>query len=256
MNIVIIEDEVQAAWGLQNSIQALQPDYKVLTVIDSVETGIEWFNNNEQPDIIFSDIQLGDGLAFEILQQAQVTCPVIFCTAYDEYALRAFQNNGVDYLLKPVKEEFLKKSFDKINILKTPLKKVYDNSMLNKLIKEITESIQSYKSTFLVSYREKMIPINILDIIFFRIIDDTVELSTNTNQHYRLSYSLDYIESIVDPKLFYRANRQYLLAFKAIKEVENYYDRKLMIKLTQSNAEPVIVSKAKAGEFLKWLESH
>lgn len=256
MNIVIIEDEVQTAWDLQNSIQALQPDYKVIAVIDSVETGIEWFNNNQQPDIIFSDIQLGDGLAFEILQQVQLTCPVIFCTAYDEYALRAFQNNGIDYLLKPVKEELLKKSFNKINFLKTLSKNVYDNSLLNKLIKEITENSQAYKSTFLVSYREKMIPVSIGDIIFFRIVNDTVELSTNSNQQYRLSYSLDYIESIVDPKLFYRANRQYLLAYKAIKEVENYFDRKLLIRLAQLNAEPVIVSKAKSSDLLKWLESH
>lgn len=256
MNIVIIEDEMQAAWDLQNSIQALKPDYKVLTILDSVETGIEWFNNNDQPDIIFSDIQLGDGLAFEILQQVRLTCPVIFCTAYDEYALRAFQNNGIDYLLKPIKEELIKQSFDKIHLLKTPSKNVYDNSVLNKLIEEITGSLQSYKSTFLVSYREKIIPISTGDIIFFRIIDDAVELSTNSNQRYRLSYSLDYIESVVDPKFFYRANRQYLLAYKAIKEVENYYERKLLIRLSQSNAEPVIVSKAKSTEFLKWLESH
>ena len=256
MNIVIIEDEVQTAWDLQNSIQALQPDYKVIAVIDSVETGIKWFSNNEQPDLIFSDIQLGDGLAFEILQQFQLTCPVVFCTAYDEYALKAFQNNGVDYLLKPVEEELLKKSFDKINILKTPSKNIYDSSLFSKLIKEITENIQSYKSTFLVSYRDKMIPVNVSDIIFFRIIADAVELSTNSNQQYRLSYSLDYIESIVDPKFFFRANRQYLLAYKAIKEVENYYDRKLLIRLANVNAEPVIVSKAKSSELLTWLENH
>ena len=255
MNIVIIEDEAQAAWDLQNSIQASQPNCKILTVIDSVETGIEWFNNNDQPDIIFSDIQLGDGLAFEILQQVQLTCPVIFCTAYDEYALKAFQNNGIDYLLKPVKEELIQQSFNKINLLKAHSKHEYDSSVFGKIMKEITANIPSYKSTFLVSYREKIIPVNTGDIIFFRVIDDAVELSTSSNQQYRLNYSLDYIESIVDPKLFYRANRQYLIACKAVKEVENYYERKLLVRFTQSNVEGVIVSKAKSAEFLKWLES-
>jgi len=101
MDIVIIEDEIQAAWDLKSSIYALRPDFKVIAVIDSVETGIEWFNDHEQPDIIFSDIQLGDGLAFDILRHVQLNCPVIFCTAYDEYAIQAFQNNGIDYLLKP-----------------------------------------------------------------------------------------------------------------------------------------------------------
>ena len=117
MKIVIIEDEVQTAWHLQNSIQLLRPDFKVVAIIDSIEAGLEWFSSNEQPDLIFSDIQLGDGLAFEMLQQLPLTCPVIFCTAYDEHALKAFQTNGVDYLLKPITQEALKKSLDKLIFL-------------------------------------------------------------------------------------------------------------------------------------------
>ena len=255
MKIVIIEDEVQTAWDLQNSIQQLQPDYNVVATLDSVEAGLEWFNHNEQPDLIFSDIQLGDGLAFEILQQVKLTCPVIFCTAYDEYALRAFQNNGVDYLLKPIKQESLKKSLDKFNLFKNP-RTNNDNLMLQDLMSAITKNFKSYKSTFLVSFRDKMIPVNSNDIIFFKITDDAVELCTKSNDRYRLPYSLDQIESMVDPKLFYRANRQYLIAYHAIKEVENYFDRKLLIKIDQLNPEPIIVSKAKSADLLKWLENH
>ncbi len=255
MKIVIIEDEVQTAWDLQNSIQELQPDCKVVATLDSVEAGLEWFSNNEQPDLIFSDIQLGDGLAFEILQQVKLTCPVIFCTAYDEYALTAFQNNGVDYLLKPIKQESLKKSLDKINHFKNP--KNNKNSLsLQDLIEAITNNFKSYKSTFLVSFRDKTIPVNSNDIIFFKITDDAVELCTKSNDRYRLPYSLDHIESMVDPKLFYRANRQYLIAYHAIKEVENYFDRKLLIKIDQPNSEPIIVSKAKSRDLLMWLENH
>jgi DNA-binding LytR/AlgR family response regulator len=254
MKIVIIEDEVQAAWDLQNSIEQLQPDCNVVATLDSVEAGLEWFSHNEQPDLIFSDIQLGDGLAFEILQQVKLTCPVIFCTAYDEYALRAFQNNGVDYLLKPIKQESLKRSLDKFNLLKNP-KTNNNSSMLQDLMQAITKNLYAYKSTFLVSFRDKMIPVNSNDIIFFKITDDAVELCTKSNDRYRLPYSLDHIESMVDPKLFYRANRQYLIAYDAIKEIENYFDRKLLIKIATFNPEPIIVSKAKSSDLLKWLEN-
>ena len=254
MEIVIIEDEVQTAWDLQNSIQQLRPDCKVVATLDSVEAGLEWFTHNDQPDLIFSDIQLGDGLAFEILQEVKLTCPVIFCTAYEEYALRAFQNNGVDYLLKPIKQESLKKSLDKFNLLKNP-KNNNSSLLLQDLMEEITKNLKSYKSTFLVSFRDRMIPVNSNDIIFFKITDDAVELSTKSNDRYRLPYSLDHIESTVDPKLFYRANRQYLISYHAIKEVENYFDRKLLIKIAQHNADHIIVSKAKSADFLKWLEN-
>lgn len=254
MKIVIIEDEVQAAWDLQNSIEQLQPECNVVATLDSVEAGVEWFSHNEQPDLIFSDIQLGDGLAFEILQQVKLTCPVIFCTAYDEYALRAFQNNGVDYLLKPIKQESLKKSLDKFNLFKNP-KTNNNNLTLQDLMSAITKDLKSYKSTFLVSFRDKMIPVNSNDIIFFKITDDAVELCTKNNDRYPLSYSLDQIESMVDPKLFYRANRQYLIAYHAIKEVENYFERKLLINIDQLNSEPIIVSKAKSSDLLKWLEN-
>jgi len=255
MKIVIIEDEVQTAWDLQTSIQQLQPDYEVVATLDSVEEGLEWFSHNAQPDLIFSDIQLGDGLAFEILQQVKLTCPVIFCTAYDEYALRAFQSNGVDYLLKPIKQESLKKSLDKFNLFKNP-KTNYNGLLLQDLMEKITQNFKSYKSTFLVSFRDKMIPVNSNDIIFFKITDEGVELFTKNNHRYRLPYSLDHIESMVDPKLFYRANRQYLIAYHAIKEVENYFDRKLLINIDNLNTEPIIVSKAKAADLLKWLENH
>ena len=256
MNIVIIEDEVRTALDLKNTILILQPGSRVIAMIDSVESGIEWFTNTDElPDIIFSDIQLGDGLAFNILNKVELNCPVIFCTAYDEYAMQAFQNNGIDYLLKPIKEEALKKSLDKFNLLKRPVQNTYDASLLNKLMKEIASGAKSYKSTFLVSYREKMIPVKVSDIIFFHLDDAGVELNIKNNQRYRLHYSLDYIESLVDPKIFYRVNRQYLLAHPAIKEVETYYDRKLLIHINHPNTEALVVSKAKASAFLKWLEN-
>ncbi|AXY75537.1 DNA-binding response regulator [Paraflavitalea soli] len=256
MTILIIEDEVQTARDLQETIVALRPSFSIAGVIDSVETGLEWFEQHAQPDLIFSDIQLGDGLAFDIFRQVRLACPVVFCTAYDQYAIQAFRNNGIDYLLKPLDEQLLKQCLDKIHLL---LQKPAANTSLpdlTELLKAISGTHKSYKSTFLVSYREKLIPVNIDDILFFRVAGEVVELFTKDNQQYRMAEALDHLESLVDPALFYRANRQYLVAFKAIREVEIYFERKLLVKLVQPTADPIIISKAKATDFLTWMEGH
>jgi DNA-binding LytR/AlgR family response regulator len=255
MNIVIIEDEVQTALDLRDSIEMLHTEFKVKAILDTVETALEWFSHNEQPDLIFSDIQLGDGLAFDIFKNVEIRCPVIFCTAYDEYAIEAFRNNGIDYLLKPVDERQLEKSLAKIDLLKKSVSKQYDFELLTQLLRELEGNTKNYKSTFLVSYRDKMIPININEITLFSSHNDITQLHTKDNKQYQLNYSLEHLEKIIDPKLFYRANRQTLLAYSAIKEVEHHFDRKLLIKLVQANAESISVSKAKAPDFLKWIEN-
>ena len=255
MNVVIIEDEVQTAWDLQQSIERLRPGFVVKMVLDSVESGHEWFLENPQPDLIFSDIQLGDGMAFDIFNRIELTCPVIFCTAYDEYAIQAFRNNGIDYLLKPVDERMLEKSLAKIDLLKKTTSNAYDSSVIYKVLKDLEQNTKNYKSSFLVPYRDKLIPVPIEDICFFRIENERLQLHASDNIVYFINYKLDYLQTIVDPKLFYRANRQILLAYSAIKEVEHYYDRKLLIHLYVENNEPVIVSKGRAADFIKWMES-
>jgi DNA-binding LytR/AlgR family response regulator len=255
MKVLIIEDEVQTGLDLQRSIEKLQPDFKVVGIVDSVEASLEWFDKNETPDIIFSDIQLGDGLAFDIFKQVSIDCPVIFCTAYDQYAIQAFQNNGIDYLLKPVEDSLLEKSLRKFHSFTRSSNVGIHKTTIERLLREISGNIKSYKSTFLVSYRDKMIPVSVDEILFFRITDDVVELYTIDKRQYRLTDSLDYVESVVDPRSFYRANRQYLLAFSSIKEVEVYIERKLLVRLIQPGIEPVIISKAKASDFLKWVEA-
>jgi len=256
MRVLIIEDEVQTGLDLERSIVSLRPDATVLEIVDSVEAALGWFNKNKSPDIIFSDIQLGDGLAFDIFKQVSINCPVIFCTAYDQYAIQAFQNNGIDYLLKPIEDGLLGKSLNKFNAFTHSSNTIFDSAAIEKLIREVSGNVRSYKSTFLVSYRDKLIPVSINDVLFFRITDDVVELFTHDNQQYRINDSLDYIESVVDSRFFYRTNRQYLLAFKAIKEVEFYIERKLLVKLVQAGIEPIVISKAKASDFLKWVEDH
>lgn len=257
MTIVIIEDEVQTAWDLKTTLGKLRPDYQVKASLDSVESSVEWFSHNQEPDLIFSDIQLGDGLSFDIFRKIRISCPVIFCTAYDEYAIRAFQNNGIDYLLKPINEELLKKSLAKVDQFRKAGSTGSEPSVIARLLQEIEKTqVKSYKTTFLVSYRDKLIPVNIKDISCFNIKGEHVQLITHEQKQFYIQYSMDQLESMIDPGLFFRANRQNLVAYHAIKEIEHLSDRKLMVMLSNPSAEPVSVGKAKATEFLKWMEEH
>lgn len=253
MNILIIEDEIQTAKDLQNSVKRLRPASSVV-VADSVESGVEWLSKNV-PDLIFSDIELGDGLAFEIFQKTSVQCPVIFCTAYDEYALLAFQNNGIDYLLKPVDDRQLEKSLAKMAMLSKPFEQQNYALLLHKVIQKIEDEIKTYKSSFLVSWREKLIPIRVEDIALFGLQDETTQLFTFDNKQYQIQYTLDHLQTLVDPKRFYRTNRQNLVNYKAIKEIEYFVDRKLLAKLVLPAIEPLIISKAKASDFVRWVEN-
>lgn len=256
MNVLIIEDELQTARDLKHSIENLRPSFVIEAIIDSVENGLEWFSSNSYPDLIFSDIQLGDGLTFEIFKQMPVKCPVVFCTAYDEYAIKAFQHNGIDYLLKPVTEEQLAKSLDKVELLLKPSDYRFDIPSFQRLLQDLESQTKKYKSTFLVSYREKMIPINIEEIRCFSVQNNSVMLHTKDNKIFPVAHTLDYLEAAVNPALFYRVNRQWLVAYSAIREIEHYFDRKLLIKLHSLGLERVMVSKAKASRFLKWIEDH
>ena len=254
MNIVIIEDEIQASSDLKNTIMLLRPESKILTVLDSVETSIQWMVDNDEPDLIFSDTRLGDGLSFEIFENVEISCPVIFCTAYDEYALKAFQNNGIDYLLKPIDESLLLKSIAKFDVLKKPMPS-RKNINLENLLKELERDIKHYKTNLLVSFREKLLPIHVDEIDIFAIKENNTFLYTKDGSQFILNHSLDYYEENFDPALFYRANRQFLISYISIKEIEHYSDRKLIIKFKREKIEPVTISKAKATAFIKWVEN-
>lgn len=253
MNVVIIEDEVEVAWELQNIIKKVRPNFIVKALLDSVEGAVDWFLQNPAPDLIFSDIQLGDGLAFKIYKKIQVKCPVIFCTAFDQYAIEAFKNNGIDYLLKPVKEQDLEASLKKIMLFKQTVSPQIDNDYFLKVLQQIEFSSKKYKSTFLVSFRDRLIPLPISEVKLFYKEQDKLHLYTGNGKLYHLNETLDQLETQIDPHLFYRANRQYLVAFHSIKEVEHHEDRKLLIKLNSGYTEPIIVSKARSSDFIKWM---
>ncbi|MEP7142395.1 MAG: LytTR family DNA-binding domain-containing protein [Ferruginibacter sp.] len=253
MNIIIIEDEIQTALDLKHTIMELRPECKILAILDSVETGVQWIQNNDEPDLIFSDIRLGDGLSFEIFGNVEISCPVIFCTAFDEYALKAFQSNGIDYLLKPIDEGLLLKSIIKFDVWKKPIQS--KNINLESLLKELGKSVRNYRTNLLISFREKLLPIHVNDIDVFAIKDDTTLVYIADGRQFSLNHSLDYYEENFNPLQFYRANRQYLISYISISEIEYYIDRRLIIKFKRGKIGPITISKAKATEFIKWMEN-
>ena len=252
MKVLIIEDEQRTALDLQVILAELDPGIQVLAILDSVEGAIQYLNTQPAPDLIFMDIQLADGQSFEIFQEVDVTSPVIFCTAFDEYALQAFQVNGVDYILKPFDRESLNRALNKVKNLQNFFQQSPAN--LDKLAELLQQVKPRYKSSFLVGHRDKLLPIATQDIAYFYIEHEITFLHTYDGKRYVVNHTLDELEKSLDPRQFYRANRQFLVNFRAVSEVEHYFARKLLLKLNANTKEPVVVSKAKATEFLTWME--
>lgn len=254
MRILIVEDEQRTALDLQATIREVLPDTVFPAILDSVERAVSWFNKNPAPDLAFFDIQLADGMSFDIFEEVKVECPVVFCTAFDEHALRAFQVNGVDYILKPFDRENVRRALGKVQALENFFQK-RDENLENKLAKLLSEArAPKTKTTFLVSHRDKLIPVAVADIAYFYIEHELTFLHSFDNRRFLLNYTLDELEKMLDPQQFYRANRQYLVHAKAVKEVEQYFARKLLLKLNTEVKDPIVVSKAKATEFLQWME--
>lgn len=255
-NVLIIEDEIKAAKELRNLIEAQDSEMKVVAITDSIKGTLKWLNENPAPNLILSDIQLTDGLSFEIFKTINLSVPIIFCTAFDEYAIQAFDTNGIDYLLKPIDEEKLSHSLQKYTRLKSayeknPTEQTNYKQQLDNLIQQLD---RSYKASLLIYFKDKIIPIKTEDIDFFNSSDSIITAYLNDGKHYIINYNLDNLEHMLDPRIFYRANRQFIINRKAVESIEHYFTRRLAVKLRQPTPESVIVSKVKATDFLKWLE--
>lgn len=255
MRILIVEDEEQAAWNLRQAILAVEPAAEIIGQVDSIATVKDWFAHNEMPDLVFSDIQLGDGIVFDAFRHITLSCPVIFCTAYDEYLLQAFKGNGIDYLLKPIDEAELRQSFEKLAILQKSLGQKGMPDLLNEAVSEWLERKRAFKKNFLIPHRDKLIPIETTQIAYFKVNETEAEIGLMDGNTYIHHFTLDYLASVLDPQQFYRVNRQYLLSYDAIQEIEHYEDRKLLLLLKSSQAERILVSKAKAPAFLMWMQN-
>ncbi|MDP4292557.1 MAG: LytTR family DNA-binding domain-containing protein [Bacteroidota bacterium] len=254
MNALIIEDEQHAAQRLINLLHETGRKIEILDTLDSIESSIKWLKENPDPDVIFLDIQLADGLSFAIFDQVEVKSPVIFATAYDEYAIKAFEINSIDYLLKPIKQERLEASLEKLEKLRPSLSPDEITAQLQNMILDYHERNKTYRSRFLVNKADTMIPIAAEDIAFLYTEDKVVFLITRDNRKYMINYSLDQLEKQLNPISFFRVNRQFIVAMRSIHKIHNYFNYKLKIELVPVSEQEVIVSRQKVAEFKEWLD--
>jgi two-component system response regulator LytT len=251
MNIVIIEDEGVVADELELNIKQLVEEPVDIVQLRSVKQAIAYFKKEETPDLIFSDIQLGDGLSFEIFVEAPVGVPVIFCTAYDEYALDAFKANGIDYILKPFTREMLNSALQKY----MQLKRVFladQTPQFDALMQMLAARHTQTTASVLVYHQDKIIPVSLDDIAMFYLANEVTHLLTFSGKTFYPNKNLDELEKL-SGNSFFRANRQFLVCRKAIVDVSSFFSRKLSLNLKIPFAEKVIVSKGKASQFLSWL---
>ena len=249
MNAIIVEDEIIAAQNLQRLIKQVDPDIKILTILKSIEESIEWFSLQSVPDMVFMDIHLSDGSSFSIFEKVSIDCPIIFTTAYDQYALNAFKVNGIDYLLKPVDWEELTRAIAKCRSFAT---KTVDNNVVEQILFSLKNKSNEYKSRLLIPYKDKLLSLDIKDIAFVYSENKMSRIINLKGQDYRMNYSLEELSKQLDSSLFFRANRQFIISRQAVKEIYTWFDSKLSVTLTVETPEKIVISRARVHDFKEW----
>lgn len=252
MKILIIEDEKLAAERLQKMLAELTITTEVLGVIRSIEKGITWLKENKKPDLILSDIQLLDGLSFEIFKSNPIDCPVVFTTAFDQYALQAFEVNGLDYLLKPIQSEKLQSALEKVN--KSTKQTLISPEDLDTLADMIENRKKKFKSRFLVKLGQKIKSVPVEHIAYFFTENKLTFLMTANREKFPLDHSLDELENLLDPELFFRANRKYMITLDAVKEIHPYFKGRILLELLPEVEEDIVVSSEKTPSMKAWLD--
>lgn len=248
MKVLIIEDEIIAAQHLKSMLQEIQPDVQIVAVLDSIETSLNYFEENAAPDLIFLDIELGDGQSFDIFKQTSIESPIIFTTAYQEHALKAFKLNSVDYLLKPVDKDELIAALEKYKKLHIEEKLKMQSNILSML-----SNIERNKKRFLAKSGTRLISVSAELIAYFFTKQRLQYIKTFNGEEYIFDKRLDEIEMEVDPAVFFRANRQFILNYNSIKKIHTWFSGKLKVAVQPEAYEEIIVSRLKAAEFKKWL---
>jgi two-component system LytT family response regulator len=251
IKILILEDEDAAAKRLQKLIAEMLPDANFLATIASVKNGIEWFTNNNGPDLIFADIQLNDGTSFDIFKKVAVKSPVIFTTAYDAHALNAFKLNSVDYLLKPIKKDELSAAIEKFKTIHRTDKKE-DAGNLQQLIEALQRTPQ-YKQRFVLRVGEHMKIIEVPDIAYFYTEHKANFIVTKDGKRSLADNTLDQLEEMLDPKSFFRINRQFIISYASIAEMFTYSKSRVLVKLNPPSKLDTIVSTERSATFKAWL---
>lgn len=252
MKVVIIEDEQLAARRLENMILSYDPEIKVLAKLESVEESVEWFRNNAHPDLIFLDIHLEDDLSFAIFDKVQVSSPIIFTTAFDEYAIRAFKLKSIDYLLKPIIQEELNNAIRKYNDLITPSRQTVDLTSLYKLI---SQKNPTYKERFSITVGQKIRTFTIPEIAYFYSTEGISFMVLKNKSEYPVDDSLEILTQELNPKDFFRINRKYLIKIESIVNVHIYPKSRLKLELAPLPQEEVFVSIDKVTAFKNWLDN-
>jgi two-component system LytT family response regulator len=257
MKIVIVEDELAASDHIVYLLNRINPEIEVLAIFDTVKAAVGYFSTPHDAELVLMDIHLADGISFEIFEQVKIDIPVVFTTAYDQYALKAFKVNSIDYLLKPIDEEELTDALTQFTVQVKEKEQGIDDDQLKGLLGLIKGDAdkKSFKNTFLVSQRDQLIPLKTNDIAYFLIDLGSVKAVSNDNQTYTVDGKLEDIEESLDPTLFYRANRQCIVNREAIVNLKYYFNGKLIVSVSPVSKERIIVSKAKASEFKNWMNS-
>jgi len=262
MKALIIEDEIVAAQNLQRLIAQVNNSIEIVAILKSIEESVEWFSVNPTPDLVFMDIHLSDGLSFSIFEKVKIEAPIIFTTAYDEYALKAFQVNSIDYLLKPINIKDLERAIEKFARFSTSsqpspkereLRTVtnYEEAIAN-MLSMFRKEKTVYKSNFLIPHKDKYIPLAVNDIAYIFSENKIAKIVTLDNRFFYESCSLDEMQRQIDPSSFFRANRQFIISHKAIKDISLWFDSKISVNLLIDTPEKIIISRTKVAEFKDW----
>jgi two-component system, LytTR family, response regulator LytT len=256
MKILIIEDERLAMEKLVSLIGQIDPLHIIAGRLDSIESSVAWLKTHSVPDVILLDIELADGQSFEIFNLVEVTCPVIFTTSYDEYAIKAFSVNSIDYILKPVKKESLASSFQKLSRLQS----IFSQSAIaapdfKSVFREITKQVlpKEYRQRFLVRHGQRLVSIETGNIAFFYTEDKLNFFRTRDNSKYVVDYTMDELETFVDPKKYFRVSRQFLIAIDSIKNIHNYFNGRILLHLIPETDKEVIISRERVNDFKDWM---
>lgn len=252
MKIVIIEDELKVAKELAKMLTGIDDNIIIEAILPSVIDSVKWLQRHPHPDLIFSDIQLQDGLSFEIFSAVDVSSLIVFCTAYDQYAIRSFESLSIDYLLKPLDEQMLAKSLRKYRLICDNLSK-QQSDYNERLRAVINENIPTFKTTLLVHFRENIIPVRTEKIQFIYMDEGQLWIYLEDNKSYQIKGSVESLEASLDPHLFFRANRKFIVHRNCILTIEHYFNRKYVIKTSVPPPELIVISKMKAPLFLNWL---
>jgi DNA-binding LytR/AlgR family response regulator len=251
MKVLIVEDEPQAAARLEKLLGEILADLTIGAKVDSVTKAVRWFQNNPAPDVVLMDIQLADGLSFEIFEKCKVECPVIFTTAYDQYALKAFKVNSVDYILKPVDKDELSNALKKV---RASGKSPQTEELLINIGAAVKMLMKKFKTRFVIKVGEHLRTIEVENIHYFFSQDKATFCVTSDNRNFILDFTIEQLEDMLDPEHFFRINRKYLVKASAIQDIISYSNSRLRLVLKGSDDADIIVARERVQEFRQWLD--